>query len=224
MPHGLDFLLNNIVHLGYTLQLAALLASDVLLLRVLLAIAQCVVALYAASRGVQAIAGWNVVLIGINLYWIVRILRERRAVTIPEELQAIYREHFAALNEGEFLRFWAAADEPGSLSDALTEEGQVPDALYWLPAGSVVMRKQNQPERELQAPCFVGEMSVLTNRPANATVSPGQDVSNVHRWSRASLDKLKATQPVVWSRLQSVLGLDVVRKIQREEARYSSAH
>ncbi|MGJ8668205.1 MAG: cyclic nucleotide-binding domain-containing protein [Oceanococcus sp.] len=224
MQASLNFLIENIVHLGYLLQLSALMASDVLMLRIMLAIAQAVVASYAFSRGVHAIAGWNLVLIGINSYWVVRILRERRAVTIPAELQDIYQQHFAALSAGDFLRFWATAEPPGPLPKALTQEGEVPKALYWLADGSIQLSKQGQQERPLQTPGFVGEMSVLTNRSANATVSPGEDVSQWFCWTRETLDKMRATQPVVWSRLQSAMGLDLVRKIQREEARYSASH
>ncbi len=224
MTDGLNFLIDNIVHLGYLLQLSALMASDVLLLRLLLAVAQTVVATYAISRGVHAIAGWNAVLVGVNIYWVFRILRERRAVSIPSELIEIYEQHFAALSAGEFLRFWAMGEKPAQLPEALTYEGEVPEALYWLADGSIQLDKQGQPPRTLQTPCFVGEMSVLTNRSANATVTASEDVSRCYRWPRSALDKMRLNQPVVWSRLQSAMGLDLVRKIQREEARYSAAH
>lgn len=217
-----DFLLANVVHLGYILQLSALMVRDVLLLRVLLMIAQLVVAFYTANRGVYAVACWNLVLVCVNLYWIVRILRERRAVTVPEALKEIYQQHFAALSEGEFLRFWGSAENRDmSPTAALTSQGQVPTELYWLAQGSVSLHKDGLLDRHLQAPCFVGEMSLMTNRPASASVTLDSAPAGVQVWSRATLDSLKQTQPVAWARVQSVLGLDLVRKIQHEESRYS---
>lgn len=212
-------LLGYLVHLGYLLQLVALLARDVLWLRALLALAQSVVAVYAISRGVVAIAGWNLVLVAINSFWVVRILRERRAVTIPQNLRALYEAHFAALRAGEFLRFWALAEVRTVQAAELTREGQVPEALYWLGQGHLTMEKWGQPPRRVQAPCFVGEMSLLTARPASATVRlVGQ--GELRAWPRPVLERLQRQQPVLWARVQSVLGLDLVYKIQREEARY----
>lgn len=215
---GLTLLLNNMVHLGYTLQMLALIARDVLLLRVLLATAQCVVASFAAYRGVYEIAGWNVVLIGVNLYWIIRILRERRAVTVPEELAALYQRYFSALSAGEFLRLWALSERQDVESGELTREAEVPDRLYWLREGSAEVLHAGRRARRIEAPCFVGEMSLLTGRPATATVRIDQPVS-MQVWSRRDLAALMQAQPGVWARVQSVLGLDLVFKIQREEAR-----
>lgn len=215
-------LLGYLVHLGYLLQLVALLARDVLWLRALLAVAQSVVAVYAISRGVMAIAGWNLVLVSINTYWVVRILRERRAVAIPEALRQTYEAHFAALRAGEFLRFWELAEVRQVHAAELTREGQTPDALYWLSSGGLIMEKWGQPQRRVQAPCFVGEMSLLTGRAASATVRLVGD-AELRAWPRAVLERLQRQQPMLWARVQSVLGLDLVYKIQREEARYLPA-
>ena len=215
-------LLSYLVHLGYLLQLVALLARDVLWLRGLLALAQSVVAVYAISRGVVAIAGWNLVLVAINSFWVLRILRERRAVTIPASLQDIYQAHFAALRASEFLRFWNLAEVRQAHALELTREGCVPEALYWLSNGNLSMEKWGHPPRRVQTPCFVGEMSMLTGRPASATVRLTGD-GELRAWPRPVLERMQRQQPVLWARVQSVLGLDVVYKIQREEARYGLA-
>ncbi len=215
-------LLSYLVHLGYLLQLVALLARDVLWLRALLAVAQSVVAVYAISRGVVAIAGWNLVLVAINSFWVLRILRERRAVAIPEALRAVYEAHFAALRAGEFLRFWEMAEVRQAHALELTREGTRPEALYWLSSGSLTMEKWGHPPRRVQTPCFVGEMSMLTGRPASATVRLVGD-GELRTWPRQVLERIQRQQPVLWARVQSVLGLDVVCKIQREEARYGLA-
>ena len=104
----------------------------------------------------------------------------------------------------------------------LTREGHIPEALYWLSNGNLTMEKWGHPPRRVQTPCFVGEMSMLTGRPASATVRLTGD-GELRAWPRPLLERMQRQQPVLWARVQSVLGLDVVYKIQREEARYGLA-
>lgn len=85
-----------LVHVGYILMLCALV------------VAQTILGVYAWSVGIQAIAAWNVLFVLINLTWVVKILRERRAVAVPDDLRPLYDEHFFALSPAEFLR-WPAA-------------------------------------------------------------------------------------------------------------------
>jgi uncharacterized membrane protein len=86
-----------LVHIGYALMLVALLARDILWLRGLLVCAQSTLAAYAWSIGAAGMTGWNVLFVVINTAWVIRILRERRAVELPPELRALHDRHFAAL-------------------------------------------------------------------------------------------------------------------------------
>ncbi len=193
-------------------------ARDVLWLRFLLAMAQTVIACYALYRGVFDIAAWNTVLVIVNGYWVIKIMRERQAVAIPKDLQETYRQHFAALNPAEFLRFWSLSKALELSAAKLTQQGVVPHSLYWLRAGEVALRHDEQLTHGVDAPCFIGEMSLLTGQPATATVVAQGPVS-VRAWPRARLQKIAQSNPVLWAKIQSVLGLDLVLKIQQEQAR-----
>ena len=92
-----------LVHFGYLLMLAGLVARDILVLRCLLLGAQIILAFYAVSIAVPAIAAWNVVFATINVVWIGLIVRERRATQVPVEWQSIPRAAFFG-------------DEPGRVS------------------------------------------------------------------------------------------------------------
>lgn len=59
-------------------------------------------------------------------------------------------------------------------------------------------------------------MSLLTGKPANAdVVTLGQ--AHVMRWPIEELEAIRQRDPAVWTRIQSVIGQDVVAKIQRVE-------
>ena len=95
-----------LVDVAYILQLCGFITRDVLYLRSFLVLAQTTISFYAWHNGVPAIAGWNVVLACVNGYMLSRIILERRAVALPEDLKDLYHRHFSALTPAEFVRWW----------------------------------------------------------------------------------------------------------------------
>lgn len=203
-----------LVHIGYSLMLLALLARDVLWLRALLVVAQTNLSLYSYFRGIDSIAVWNAVFVLINALWVLRILRERRAVQLPPELAQIRERHFLALEPPDFLRLWRMGQRL-ALSDALlTKQGEAPPALYFLLRGSVAVRQGGRELARLGEGDFVAEMSLLTGVAATADAAAMGEVE-LMRWPVEALRPLRARNPALWARIQSVLGHDLVAKIQR---------
>lgn len=211
-----------LVHLGYALMLIALLARDILWLRGLLVIAQGLLAYYAWYRGIQQIAIWNLLFVLINGVWVVRILRERRAVTVPSDLRTLYAEYFSALPPPEFLRFWSWAERLDAPPGLLVREGERPSALYFLLRGEVRVHRGAQVLTRLGAGNFIAEMSVLTGEHTSADVSV-IDGATLMRWPLARLQQARERDPALWTRVQSVLGHDLVLKLQRSAAVTASA-
>ena len=205
-----------LVHLGYLLQLFALLARDVLWLRGLLIVAQGVLAAYAWIRGPEFLAYvyWNVLFVLINLYWVVRLLRERAAVKLPEELRATYEKHFAALAPPEFLRLWREGQRASVKDVQMVREDTMPDALYFLLAGEVAVRRGGRELAKLMPGEFLAEMSLLTGERTTADAYALGTVEYL-AWPAATLARLRVRNPMLWSKVQSVLGHDLVEKIRR---------
>ena len=204
-----------LVHLGYAIMLCGFVARDILALRGLLLAGQLVLAAYAFGIGVPAITGWNVLFAAINTVWVVLILRERREVRVPRELQTIHRAHFAAMTPREFLAWWSLGRKDAVQGVPLTRDGVQPAALYFILNGAVLVRRGESTIAELARGFFVGEMSLITGRPANADVDPVGRVE-VQRWSRSDLDDLRARDLGMWTKVQSAIGADLVEKIQRQ--------
>lgn len=210
-------LVHNLVHLGYALMLCALLARDVLWLRIFLAVGQANLSLYSYFRGIDSIAAWNALFVVINSAWIARILHERRAVQLPAELAELHRRYFVALSAGELLRVWGWG-ERCTLSDAvLTRHGEPVPALYFLLRGVVVVRQGGHEVTRLGAGDFVAEMGLLTGAAASADAQTA-GAAELMRWPAARLQQVRARDPALWSKIQSVLGRDLVAKIQRASA------
>jgi CRP-like cAMP-binding protein len=208
------------VHVGYVLTLSAFITRDVLWLRGLLVCAQTIVALYAWNIGVLNIAAWNSVFACINSGWVVRILRERRAVQLPEDLRVLYERHFAALTPPEFLRWWNQGERQKVLDRPLASRGVAPGALFFVLGGHVSVRRGAVEIADLPAGFFVAEMSVLTGElPTADAVAIGE--VEVMRWPVAELQALRGRNPAMWNKIQSILGHDLVEKLKLSAARHA---
>jgi len=205
-----------LVHVGYVVTLCAFLARDILHLRGLLVVAQTIVATYAFLIGVQAIGAWNSLFACINIVWVVQILRARRAVHLPPDLRALYERHFAAMAPPEFIRWWKMGHRETMRERRLTWAGSKPESLFFLLSGSVRVSRDGTPVTDLPAGYFVAEMSLLTGSPANADVDTIGDVE-VMRWATADLRALGDRNPILWTKIQSAIGHDLVEKIRRSE-------
>jgi CRP-like cAMP-binding protein len=215
LPTPLQRMLTSyLVHVGYSLMLLALLARDVLWLRLLLVAAQANLSAYSWFRGIDSIAAWNALFVLINALWVIRILRERRAVMLPPELARIHDAHFAALDPAEFLRLWRLGERRIHSGAVLTLQGEQTAALYYLLRGAVAVLQDGREVARLGEGDFVAEMSLLTGAAASAETRTVGEVELLC-WPAPRLQALRSANPALWSRIQSVLGRDLVNKIQR---------
>ena len=194
--------------------LCALLARDILWLRAILVCAQGNLALYGYFGGLHGVAMWNALFVAINLLWVLRILRERRMVRLAPDLAEIHERDFAALSAAEFLRLWGWSEEREFDQARLVEQGGMPSALYYLLGGQVRVVQGPHEVTRLGPGDFIAEMSLLTGRPAIADVVAAGKV-RVRLWPAERLLQLRSGNPALWTRVQSLLGHDLVDKIQR---------
>lgn len=205
---------DQLVHLGYTLMLIALLARDILWLRGILVISQSILAWYAGYRGVLPIAYWNLLFVAINSVWVLKILRERRAVALPDVLRLLHEQHFAALSPPEFLRLWSWGERATLRDEKFVDEGSKPAALYFLLSGEVAILHGSSEVTHCGSGNFIGEMSLLTGEAATADVSALGAVE-VMRWPVEKLAQVRSRNAGLWTKIQSVLGHNLVEKIRR---------
>ncbi len=206
-----------LLNVGYVLMLSALVMRDVLWLRMTMVLAQSVLGLYAWSLGLTNNVAWNTVFVTINIVWTVRILRERRAVTLPEHLKPLYERHFFALTPAEFLRWWKRGSRETLRDERMTRNGAYPDSLYFILDGTASVCRDGEHVADLTTGQFAAEMSLLTGKPANADVAAVGTIE-VIRWKVNDLKHVRESDPAMWARIQSAIGQDLVAKMQRTES------
>ncbi|MEO8071345.1 MAG: cyclic nucleotide-binding domain-containing protein [Acidobacteriota bacterium] len=204
-----------LANIAYALTLCAFIMRDMLRLRSLLVCAQAIIVVYAWNAGINLTAFWNSVFVCINAVMVIQILRERRSVVLPQDLRELHARHFAALSPPEFLRWWRQGRRETLENQSLTTTGQRPEWLYFVLDGIVRVQQGTDWTVELPAGYFVAEMSLLTGDPANADVTAVGTV-NVIRWSTLELRALQHRNAVLWAKIQSVIGHDLVEKIRRQ--------
>ncbi len=205
-------------NLAYGLMLCAFVTRDLLYLRAVLIAGQSLAILYAWWNGVPIIAAWNVLFVAVNAWMAYQLVQDRRAVRVPDAVRPTYERHFAPLTPQEFLRFWNSGEPETTNAGWLVRAGERPAWLYFLTEGRVRVSRDTETITELGAGYFVGEMSLLTGDAANADVTPVGRIA-ARRWSTSALLDARERDPRLWTKIQSVIGLDLVEKIHLAEQR-----
>lgn len=202
-----------LVNLGYLLMLLGFLAHDILWLRGLLVLGQMCVASYGYSEGAMPVAGWNTLFALINLAHVIHIIRERRKIALPQELRDLHEKIFAAFTPAEFLRFWRQGVRKSLEHGVLIREGQMQADLICLLSGVVSVEKNGHEVARLGRGRFLAEMSFINHEPSTACVRVADQVEYI-AWEISQLRRWQQQQPMLWIKLQSVLGHDLIEKLK----------
>ena len=97
-----------IIHLAYLITFVALSIKDVLFLRIVLSVACFLQVIYQLGFNDNPdIAVWNALFLITNLIQVVKLIKERAPVKIPDDIADIYRTKFSDMTHREFLYFWS---------------------------------------------------------------------------------------------------------------------
>ncbi len=201
------------IHAGYLLMLAALLARDILWLRLLLMAAQSCLATFGWLSGHPAMALWNAGFVLLNGVQVARLVRERRPIRLEPGLQAIHSATFPLMKPREFLLFWEMGNPLSRAGGSLIREGERQRDLLLLVEGSVQVMRQGRVLATLGPGAFLAEMSFLTGEPASADVVADGPV-RFQAWPQDKLMHLQQLNPRLLLQVHGVLGRDLVGKVR----------
>jgi len=202
-----------LINLGYGLMLVALIARDILWLRSILVIAQSCLSAYGWTVGNEMMMTWNAVFVLINSIQVIRILLERRPVTLTDEQESIYQAVFSSLTRREFLVFWEIGSMKSMESGTIVLEGETPQELMLLVEGEADVQSKGASLARLGRGQFIAEMSFISGLPASADVTV-RSPSRYLAWSQEKLRSMKQVNPHLFIVLQGLLGKDLVGKIR----------
>ena len=213
------FGLTDMIHVANVLYLASYSVRDILWLRILTVVAALCLLPYYFGCGAEPLweaIAWNGLFIGVNLFQILLLVRERWPVQLEGLERDIYERIFHTLTPGEFQKLLKLGSWKQHAPEAvLVGHGTVVDEMMVLCEGEAKVLIGDDEVARLKEGQFVGEMSFLTQKKASANVvSAGE--TTVLSWPQRELQAYLDKNGGMAFKVQGVLGQDLVRKLHRD--------
>jgi len=203
-----------IIHLAYLITFVALSIKDVLFLRIVLSFACFLQVIYQFGFNDNPdIAIWNGLFLATNLIQVVKLIKERSPVKLPDDIADIYRTKFSDMTHREFLYFWSLGKQKDVTDITLISEGEYQKSLFLILSGTAAVSRDSRVIATLHRPEFVGEISFITREPASANVDAKSKLYYIE-WDQEELRRLKVKNSAFWTKLNQCLGEDLARKIK----------
>ena len=213
--------LEALIHAANVLYLFAFMVRDILWLRVLTVAASCFLLpyFYFQPAPLMTPVYWNLAFTALNVYWIARLLMERRPVTLSEEEQRLCDLVFRTMTPREMLKIlrlgtWKAANA----GECLVRRGEALDSLMVIYSGKACVEVDGKNVTELEPGQFIGGISYVTNEttPANVvSLEPTRYIA----WPKEALKDFMHKNPELHTALQTTLAIDFTKWLQGTWAR-----
>ena len=208
-----------LVHVGFALLAASYLVRDMLWLRTIAVCSSMLMItfnLIAYNFPIWGIIAWNVFFISINIYNLVKLIRERANVRFTDDEQWLFDTVFRHLAPHQFRKLCAIAQWQRLDTDAhVVDEGRVVSHMHFLRSGSLTVLSGNTPVATVLPGNFIGEMAYLTGELASADVRVAKQAELVS-WPIKTLTALCEADQAIRVALQGVLASDLVDKLRAQ--------
>ncbi|MCZ6472732.1 MAG: cyclic nucleotide-binding domain-containing protein [SAR324 cluster bacterium] len=209
------------IHGANILYLFSYLVRDILWLRVLTVVAaSCLIPFfYFRPEPLLAPIYWNLLFTSLNIYWIVRLLLERRPVHLTGNDLRLYQLVFRCLTPREMLQLlnlglW----EDAAAEQCFIRQGDELERLMVICAGKACVVKDGRTVEELGPGQFIGGVAFISERTAPADIVALEHTWYMS-WPKPVLKKFLEKKPDLHAALQLTLGFDLTQRLQAAYAR-----
>jgi len=205
-----------LIHVANVLYLGSYLMRDILWLRILTVVAACCLMPYFYFRPEPLLPAiyWNLAFTALNVYWIGRLLLERRPVKLSQAEERLYCMAFRTLTPREWLKLLKLGSwEQRQRGEQICEVDQVLDKLIVIDSGRAEVAIDNKIVAELRPGQFIGGMSFFTGKPVGATVTATEPVRLVC-WPKPRLSRFLKQHPELNNALQIILGRELTTSLR----------
>ncbi|CUK13162.1 bacteriocin-type transport-associated protein [Ruegeria denitrificans] len=212
---GLDILV-NVANIFYLISYSV---RDIFWLRVLSVIGAMILLpyYYLQPAPLWAPIGWNLFFTGINIFWIVRLLLERRPVPFTDAERHLYEialRNFSERDAYNLLRMGVAKSVPAGSS--LLTQGSPVHSLSLIVDGEIDVEMNGNHVDTLGEGRFLGGTAFLSKDQgfaARVTVT-ARTPSRVIEWKLPDLTEELQKQPDLAISIEASLGLEISRFLQ----------
>jgi hypothetical protein len=208
------FNLEVLVNAGNLMYLFSYSVRDILWLRVLTVIGGlCLLPYYYLQpEPLMAPIYWNLVFVAINVYWITRLLLERRPVQLDPDEQRLYRLAFRTLTPREALNLFKLGTwrSPAS-GERLVKHGEAVDSLSILLSGRATVEANGRVVADIGEGQFVGGIASFTEKKLAPIDITTTEPTRLMTWPKAVLRKAIEKKPDLGMAIETALGVDMTR-------------
>lgn len=220
----MSFQSDLLIHAANVLYLFAFMVRDILWFRILAVVAAACLIPYFYFRPEPLMASiyWNLAFTGLNIYWICRLLLERRPVKLSATDQRLCELVFRTMTPREMITLLKLATwESAEAGDCFVERDKPLNRLMVIYSGKACAEVDGRNVTELQPGQFIGSISYVTDETAPANVVAIEPTRYVS-WPKSKLKDFMNKNPDLHSALKSALAIDLTRWLQATWARGTS--
>ncbi len=210
-----------LTNIGYFLIMVGLVIRDILWLRIVIMAGHAFLVSYAVLTGNKSVMFWNGLFTVINIYEVIVILRERRAIKIPDDLKDLHENVFSGMTSREFLYFWETGQIAEVEPSCLIRQGEKQEKLSLILSGQVDVMVHAEKIATLARGRFIAEMSFLTAEPASADVVNNERIVTVS-WDHQKLHHLETLNPSLYIKIQKIFAKELSMKLKSEKPVWES--
>ncbi|MCZ6729714.1 MAG: cyclic nucleotide-binding domain-containing protein [SAR324 cluster bacterium] len=209
------------IHAANVLYLFSYLVRDILWLRILTVVAASTLIPFFYFRPEPLLAPiyWNLLFTALNIYWIVRLILERRPVHLTGNDLRLYQLVFRCLTPREMLKLLKLGTwEEARPEECFITQGDQLERLMVICSGRASVVTDGKTVDELGAGQFIGGISFITEHSAPADVIALEHTWYMS-WPKTVLKDFLQQTPDLNSAMRMTLGYDLSQRLEAAYAR-----
>ena len=208
----MDYLIN----IANVLYLFSYLVRDILWLRILTVIAAVFLITYFYTRSDPLFTAiyWNLLFTGLNIFWVVRLLIERRPVQLTGNDLRLYQLVFRCLTPREMKQLLKLGRwEKAEVQECFISQGDTLERLMVICLGRASVMKDGKVVEELGDGQFIGGIPFVTEVSAPANVIALEETYYMS-WDKQELKNFLESKTELHMALQLTLGFDLTKRLE----------
>ncbi len=195
--------------------------KEVITLRILLLVATSLFVTWSAIEGLWNNVGWNLVFGLMHLWQLGKIFAVEKLANVPAELDSARRRLFPDLRKSEFMEVIRLGKLVDIDNQQMIVSGVIPATVYLVLSGDCEVDVDGRLIRR-QAPCILGEVSLISGQAAGASVFAQGRVRALALRS-VDLRELAARRPDIKTSLLCCLSKQMALKLVPTPARLQNS-
>ncbi len=213
-------LVSFVGHLAFFLTAISFVVKDIVALRILAIFSSFAAILYNYFHPMGSPdwlpLSWCFVFALINIWRVCQFYTEKYKVSLSDIELEMLDTSFSNFNPVEFAKLMRASHwENVGINTTLTTEKEIPQKLYFVQNGSILVTRDNKEIARTSDGTFIGEMSFINNSYASATTTTLTPTKLVV-WDRLALNKLLSRNPTLSILLKHSVSVDLTKKITEQ--------